>query len=219
MGFFFFERTILHELKAFYPRTQITRISLNFSDFFLPIPAGGKISSHFDMSMHIKFSTSMTRTHQSEEVFAGRDTRNRLKDKGKVNTSARGHGNTATNTWAIFSHCVGIFLNHQSLPNRYLHVFCCDYCKSANVSFFSMQKLSIKLVFIIHFRIAGEGQHHHDVICVNCICRPQIMQMLVARSNYWVWSHDKNCVRFLTFSANYRLAFARHWFDPWQRLF
>ena len=75
---FLLEGKILHEVKAFYPRTQITRItriSLNFSDFFLPIPAPGKMSSHFEISKFMKFSTSMTRTHQSEEVFGGRDTR------------------------------------------------------------------------------------------------------------------------------------------------
>ena len=32
----------------------------------------------------------------------------------------------------------------------------------------------VKLVFI-YFRIAREGKHQHDVICVNCIC-PKIMQ-------------------------------------------
>ena len=59
--------------------------------------------------------------------------------------------------------------------------FCCNHCiKMSKREFLSKQKLSIKLVFIIHFRIAGEVQHHHDVICVNCICCPKLCKC---------WSH------------------------------
>ena len=108
------EGTILREVKAFYPRKQITRIFLNFSDFFLPIPAPGKMSSHFDFSKYMKFSTSRTHTHQSEEGYTGRDARNRLKNEGKVNTSARGRGKTPTNMWEIF-HTVWAFFKITSL--------------------------------------------------------------------------------------------------------
>ena len=111
-----------------------------FPTFFLPIRAPGKMSSHFEyLKVDEVFNIKDSYTPKWRG-FAGRDTRNRLEDKGKVNTSARGHGNTATNMWAIFSHCVGIFLNHQSLPNGYLHVFCCNCCKWANVSFFQSKK-------------------------------------------------------------------------------
>ena len=49
--------------------------------------------------MNMKFSTLRTHAHQSEEVCAGRDTLNRLKNTGKVITSARGLEKTATNTF------------------------------------------------------------------------------------------------------------------------
>ena len=80
------------EVNNYHPCRQITGISYRrVSHDVVTKETSAEVSSHFKNSMYIKFSTSTTRRHQSEESFARRDTSTELKIKGKVKLSIHQH--------------------------------------------------------------------------------------------------------------------------------